>query len=142
MLFACSSQKETATSRAMQNLTSRYNYIYNANLILDDYIANLQNTYADNFSEILPVYVNPPAFNPAATNPLMAQVEHPELDEIINKARTIIADKSYGNYIDDAYLLLGKGYFYKGDYFTAAEYFDYTAQTYKQNKKTTLEALN
>jgi len=142
MLFACSSQKETATSRAMQNLTSRYNYIYNANLILDDYIANLQNTYADNFSEILPVYVNPPAFNPAATNPLMAQVERPELDEIINKARTIIANKSYGNYIDDAYLLLGKGYFYKGDYFTAAEYFDYTAQTYKQNKKTTLEALN
>lgn len=126
----------------MQNLTSRYNYIYNANLILDDYIADLQNTSADNFAEILPVYVNPPAFNPAATNPLMAQVERPELEEIINKARTIIADKSYGNYIDDAYLLLGKGYFYKGDYFTAAEYFDYTAKTYKQDKKTTLEALN
>ena len=142
MLFACSSQKDTATSRAMQNLTSRYNYIYNANLILDDYIANLQNSYADNFSEILPVYVNPPAFNPAATNPLMAQVERPELEEIIHKARTIIADKSYGNYMDEAYLLMGKGYFYKGDYFTAAEYFDYTAQTYKQDKKTTLEALN
>lgn len=142
MLFACSSQKDTATSRAMQNLTSRYNYIYNANLILDDYIANLQSTYADNFSEILPVYVNPPAFNPTATNPLMLQVERPELEEIINKARTIIADKSYGNYIDDAYLLMGKGYFYKGDYFTAAEYFDYIGQTYKKDKKTSLEALN
>jgi tetratricopeptide (TPR) repeat protein len=142
MLFACSSQKDTATSRAMQNLTSRYNYIYNANLILDDYVSDLQNTYADNFAEIVPVYVNPPAFNPAATNPLMAQIERPELEEIINKARTIIADKSYGNYIDDAYLLMGKGYFYKGDYFTAAEYFDYTAQTYKQDKKTLLDALN
>ena len=126
----------------MQNLTSRYNYIYNANLILDDYVAGLQRTYADNFAEILPVYVNPPAFNPAATNPLMAQVAQPELEEIIHKARTIIADKSYGNYIDDAYLLLGKGYFYKGDYFTAAEYFDYTAQTYKQDKKTALQALD
>jgi tetratricopeptide (TPR) repeat protein len=142
ILYACSSQKDTATSRAMQNLTSRYNYIYNANLILNDYIAGLQETHSDNFSELLPVYINPPAFNPAAADPILATVNSKELDEIIQKAQTLIADKSYGNYIDDAYLLLGKAYFYKGNYFIAAEYFDYTARTYKKDKKTLVQALN
>jgi tetratricopeptide (TPR) repeat protein len=126
----------------MQNLTSRYNYIYNANLILGDYITGLQNTHSDNFSEILPVYINPPAFNPSAADPILAPISSPELDDIISKAQTLIADKSYSNYIDDAYLLLGKAYYYKGNYFIAAEYFDYTAHTYKKNKKTLLEALN
>jgi tetratricopeptide (TPR) repeat protein len=142
ILYACSSQKDTATSRAMQNLTSRYNYIYNANLILEDYISSIQQTHSDNFSDILPVYINPVAFNPAAVDPIQAPVDRKELDEIISKAQTLIADKSYSNYIDDAYLLLGKAYFYKGNYFIAAEYFDYTAHTYKKDKKTRLQALN
>jgi tetratricopeptide (TPR) repeat protein len=126
----------------MQNLTSRYNYIYNANVILNDYMTGLQETHSDNFSAILPVYINPAAFNPAAADPIVPTVDSKELDEIINKAQTLIADKSYGNYIDDAYLLLGKAYFYKGNYFIAAEYFDYIAHTYKKDKKTLLQALN
>jgi tetratricopeptide (TPR) repeat protein len=142
MLNACSSQKDTATSRAMQNLTSRYNYIYNANGILNAYIAELQETHSDNFSEVLPVYINPTAFNPAAADPIIPTVDRKELDEIISKAQLLIADKSYSNYIDDSYMLLGKAYFYKGNYFIAAEYFSYVAHTYKTDKKVLLQAMN
>lgn len=137
ILYACSSQKDTATSRAVQNLTSRYNYIYNANLILNTYVANLQDGYSENYAEILPVYINP-----AASSADIPAANSQPLDEIISKARVLIADKSLGNYIDEAYLLLGKAYFYKADYFTAAEYFDYTAATYKSDKQTVLQALN
>jgi tetratricopeptide (TPR) repeat protein len=126
----------------MQNLTSRYNYIYNAGVLLNNYISDLHDTYSDNYTEILPVYVVPEKFNPIADDPAGPTVNSKELDEIISKARTIIADKSYGNYIDEAYMLLGKSYFYKGNYFIAAEYFDYTASTYQSDKNILLEALN
>jgi tetratricopeptide (TPR) repeat protein len=138
ILYACSTQKDTATSRAMQNLTSRYNYIYNSNLILNAYVAGLQDGYQENYADILPVYINPAAASPG----IPASANEQPLDEIIAKARLLIAEKSFGNYIDEAYLLLGKAYFYKADYFTAAEYFDYTANTYKSDKQTVLQALN
>jgi tetratricopeptide (TPR) repeat protein len=126
----------------VQNITSRYNYIYNANLLLNNYISSLQETYPDNYTEILPVYVAPEKFNAVRENPVHQTPDSSALDEIIRKAKTIIADKSYGIYIDEAYMLLGKSYFYKGDYFIAAEYFEYTASTYQGDKTVLLNALH
>ena len=140
--YACSSQKDTATNRAMQNLSARYNYIYNSNLILDNYIADLHDTYADNYAEILPVYIAPQKFNAGSADPVAPPVDSKALDAIIFKAQTIIADKSYSNYIDEAYMLLGKAHYFKGNYFVAAEYFDYTAKAYRSNPNVFIQALN
>lgn len=126
----------------MQNLSARYNYIYNSNLILDNYIADLHDTYADNYAETLPVYIAPGKFNAASADPVLPPVDSKALDNIIFKAQTIIADKSYSNYIDDAYMLLGKAHYFKGNYFVAAEYFDYTAKTYRSNLNMFVQALN
>ncbi|RYE37861.1 MAG: hypothetical protein EOP48_28000, partial [Sphingobacteriales bacterium] len=62
-----------------------------------------------------------------------------------NKRRdfdTFINDKSFSNYIDDAYILLGKANFFNGNFFNAAEYFDYTIKNYKDNQSNYLTALN
>ncbi|RZK51088.1 MAG: gliding motility protein, partial [Pedobacter sp.] len=53
----------------------------------------------------------------------------------------IIAEKGLSNYVDEAYMLLAKTNFYKGSYFTATEYFDYTAKAYKKDKKIYLAAM-
>ena len=140
LLAACGTPKDTAMSRGMQNLTARYNYIYNSNLILDNYEEQLYETYKDNYNEILPVYTVPEkfSFSTVANVP----VNERDLDKIITKAQAIIADKSFSNYIDDAYILLGRAQYYKTNYFVSEEYFDYTAKTYIANPNIRLSALN
>ena len=139
LFYACSSNKDTAASRAMQNLTSRYNYIYNANVILDQHQEELAESYADNYDEVLPIYINPEAYDIYNDQPNGSM---PDMEEIIKKARVLLLEKSYGNYQDEAYLLLGKANFYKGNYFNAEEYFDYTAKTYPNNTKSRVQALD
>jgi tetratricopeptide (TPR) repeat protein len=139
-LSACSTPKDTAMSRGMQNLTARYNYIYNSNVILDEYEEDLYNNYRDNYTELLPVYTTPEKFSAATVT--TAPANGKALDAMITKAQTIIADKAFSNYIDDAYLLVGKAHYFKTNYFIAEEYFDYTAKTYTTNTAVALSALN
>jgi len=140
LLVACSTPKDTATSRAMQNLTARYNYIYNANVILNNYEEESYNNYTDNYSDVLPVYTDPEKFSSESV--LHAPANDRALDAIIKKSRAIIADKTFSNYIDDAYLLLGKAYYLKTNYFVAEEYFDYTAKTYTKDMNVLITAQN
>lgn len=140
LFVACSTPKDTATSRAMQNLTARYNYIYNANVILNNYEEESYNNYIDNYSDVLPVYTDPEKFSSESV--LHAPANDRALDAIIKKSRAIIADKAFSNYIDDAYLLLGKAYYLKTNYFVAEEYFDYTAKTYTKDMNVLITAQN
>ena len=127
-------------NRAMQNLTAKYNYIYNSNLILNNYEEVLYQGYQDNYNDILPVYTNPEKFNPSAVTAPPANEK--ELDAIIAKARIIVAEKSFSNYIDESYLLIGKSNYLKANYFIAQEFFDYTAKTYTNNPEVLVSALN
>ncbi|WP_442589971.1 tetratricopeptide repeat protein [Pedobacter sp. AW31-3R] len=140
LLLSCGSQKDTAMSRGMQNLTARYNYIYNSNVILDNYEESLYQNYEDNYTDILPVYTTPEKFNPSA--PAQSPPNEGELDAIIEKSRTIIGEKSFSNYIDESYLLIGKTNYFKANYFIAQEYFDYTAKTYAGNMAVQMASLN
>jgi tetratricopeptide (TPR) repeat protein len=125
----------------MQNLTARYNYIYNANVILTTHQEELADAYADNYDQVLPVYLGPEIDSNFMVKDGASQAGKP-MDDIIRKAQAIILEKSYSNYLDDAYNLLGKAQFFKGNYFNAAEYFDYTTKTYKKNTRSYVEALN
>ena len=127
-------------SRGMQNLTARYNYIYNSNVILDDYEEALYDNYKDNYNEILPVYTAPDKFSSSTV--LSPPVNEKALDAIITKAQAIIADKAFSNYIDESYLLMGKANYLKSYYFVAEEYFDYTQKTYPANTPVQITALN
>lgn len=131
--------KDTAVDRKMQNLTARYNYVYNSNVLLTEYNEGLLQTFADNYEKILPVYLDP---EPQVVLNLTPGNANKSLDDIIFKSQTIINEKSFSNYIDDAYMLLGKANYLKGNYFISSEYFDYTAKTYKDNLKTFIMALN
>ncbi|WP_316793268.1 tetratricopeptide repeat protein [Pedobacter frigoris] len=122
----------------MQNLSARYNYIYNSKVILANHQTELVETYVDNYDQVLPLYLGPDVDIAQANVSLNLK----PMEDIIKKAQAIILDKSYSNYIDDAYILLGKANFYNGNYFNAAEYFDYTAKTYRNNTNSFLEALN
>ncbi len=138
MIYSCSSQKDNATNRSLQNLSARYNYIYNSNVILSNHQTELAETYIENYDQVLPVYLGPEVDLAEANTSLNLK----PMEDIIKKAQAIILDKGYSNYIDESYLLLGKANFYNGNYFNAAEYFDYTAKTYRNNLNSFTEALN
>lgn len=122
----------------MQNLTARYNYIYNSKAILNNHQLELAENYADNYDQILPVYLGPEVSNMQVNPGLNLK----PMEDIIKKAQLIILEKSFSNYTDDAYILLGKANFFNGNYFNAAEYFDYITKTYKSNRNNYLEALD
>ncbi|HKG06579.1 MAG TPA: hypothetical protein VKB19_08990, partial [Pedobacter sp.] len=122
----------------MQNLTARYNYIYNSKVILTTHQQELTENYADNYDQILPVYLGPEVDNTQPGTSLNMK----SMDDIIKKSQTIILEKSSSNYLDDAYILLGKANFFNGNYFNASEYFDYTIKTYRKQTYSYLEALN
>ncbi|WP_316785647.1 gliding motility protein [Pedobacter frigiditerrae] len=138
-LYACSTQKDNPTNRGLQNLSARYNYIYNSNVLLNTYQDELSSSYQDKFDEFLSVYIAPTTADFITTTAPVGNVK--ALDEITQKAQMIIAEKGLSNYVDEAYMLLAKTNFYKGSYFTATEYFDYTAKAYKKDKKVYLAAM-
>ncbi|WP_293788771.1 gliding motility protein [uncultured Pedobacter sp.] len=138
-IYGCVANKDTAVDRRFQNLTAKYNYIYNANVLLSEYNESLLQSYADNYEKILPVYLDP---EPQINLVLTPGAANKQLDEVITKGQTIINDKSFSNYIDDAYMLLGKANYLKGNYFIASEYFDYTAKTYNNDLNTFIMAMN
>jgi tetratricopeptide (TPR) repeat protein len=139
IIYACGSQKDNATTRSMQNLTARYNYIYNSNVILDTHQQELAETYVENYDQILPVYLGPVVDDNFIA---AAGAGSKSIDDVIKKAQVIILEKNYSNYLDDAYILLGKAQFFKGNYFNATEYFDYTTKNYSNITKSYVEALN
>jgi len=139
LIYGCVANKDTTIDRKFQNLTARYNYIYNSKVLLNEHNESLLQNYTDNYEKILPVYLDP---EPQVNLVLTPGVANKQLDEVITKGQTIINDKSFSNYIDDAYMLLGKANYLKGNYFIASEYFDYTAKTYSNDLKTFIMAMN
>ena len=138
-IYGCVANKDTAIDRKFQNLTARYNYIYNSNVLLTQYNEGLLESYPDNYEKILPIYLDP---EPQINLVLTPGVPNKQLDEVITKGQAIINDRSFSNYIDDAYMLLGKANYLKGNYFIASEYFDYVAKAYSNDLKVFVLAMN
>lgn len=137
LIYGCSSQKDTIANRKLQNLSARYNLIYNSNVLLEEYLEGINQSRTANFDNFVPLYYAPPIAD--ATT---AGTKIKELDEIDQKARTVIAEKNFSNYIDEAYILLGKTNFLQGKFYNATEYFDYVSKAYAKDHKVYLNALN
>jgi len=115
----------------MQNITTKFNILYNANKLLQEAEQNRINTYKENYQDLLPVFIEPSETSVAANGKLM--------DSIIQKAITIINDKSDSKYVNDAYFLMARAHYEKGNYYNAAEFFTYVVNTVKPNSDDLLE---
>ncbi len=128
---SCSTRKNTGLNRAYHNLTSRYNVNFNGKEALKGGEIEYQNICKDNYINTLPIYVYPPK---EELSPI-----YPSMDRVIEKASKSIykhsmffKGKEYVKYIDDAYLMMGKAYFYKQDYVQAQRIFGYIISTHKK----------
>jgi TolA-binding protein len=132
IIAGCSLEKKSAVNRGLQNLTAKYNILFNANEILKEKQASYAASYVDDYNEILSVYRD-----------TTAQTAEPDKDLqlVKQKANNIIAIKEQSHYIGDAYLVLGKANFLQGNYFDAVEYFSYVTRSFSDNTELKQEAL-
>lgn len=131
--MSCISPKDSVASRGMQNLTAKYNVIYNANILLSQSIRNIESGYIDNYAQLLTIYKEP--------SESLSAGEVTNLDSIIKKATVIVNEKLHSHYVDDAYLLVAKANYLKSQFFNAAEYFSYLKENYPQEHDIRQESL-
>lgn len=130
VLFGCSTNKDKALNRFFHRTTTHYNYYYNAREIFNAAVTKVESSQKDDYSELLPLFVY--------GDESSARSIFPEMDVAIEKSSTAIKKHSMrikrqerNNWIDDCYLLIGKAYFYKKEYFNAKENFDYLFRSFK-----------
>lgn len=128
-LFSCSTKKNTFTRRLYHNITSRYNVYFNGRESLNEGTIELLAGAKDNYTRVLPV------FNFGTKQE--AQQLNPQMDRAIQKASIAIQKHSmpFGGvekvkWIDDSYMMIGKAYFYKQEYFSARRTFNFVIQEY------------
>jgi tetratricopeptide (TPR) repeat protein len=132
---SCSTKKSKWPNRAYHNTTSHYNTWFNGNELIKEIELNLSTAHIDNFYKIIPIYRLGTLEDSKA---IFANA-----DKTIKKGSTVIAKhnmyikgKQHNRYIDDAYMLIGKGNYYKREYYTALEMFSFvTREAVKNNRR-------
>lgn len=148
MLFvACTTEKNTFTTRAYHNVTSRYNIYFNAREAYKGGLAKIDKAYKEPFNDILPVFVY--------KQKSVLQSSTSDMDRALEKCTKLIKNhsitkkpsqkkaattpkqkefnnqKEFNKWIDDSYLLMGKAFFYKENYFDAQKNFMFILNEYK-----------
>ena len=99
------------------NTTAEFNGYFNANVLLEESTAKLNQQVEDDYNKLLPLYPYAKANNPKAVAG--------DLDEAIKKVGVVVAIHRVSHWTDDCYLLLGKAQYLKQTYEEAEETFEW-----------------
>lgn len=119
--------------KAIQNLTARYNILFNAREAIKETEQNVRDNYVYNYNQLLPALLE--------TDPQSGAADTKKLDEAIERCKKIANEKEKSNYVDDAYLLIGIANHLKADYYNSVEFFNYVGQNYPKEKLNSQYAL-
>ncbi len=130
---ACSTTKNTFVTRTYHNINARYNGYFYARESLKEAQAKVDKSYVDDYSQLLPLFRLP-------TTP-ETKGSFVDLEKAIKKATTCIEHHAITlksgaevagavKWIDDCYLVIAQAHYYKGEYITSLEIFDYMIQKY------------
>jgi tetratricopeptide (TPR) repeat protein len=135
VIAACSTTKNKWINRGYHNMTSRFNGYFYAKENMKSAIDMVNKNYVDDYSQLLPIHQLP---NTAETKGC-----YTFLEKAMKKATTVIehhaittkgGDEIPGavKWIDDSYLIIGEARFYKGEYLSSIEIFDYLILKYSK----------
>ena len=103
-------KKYTLGRRAYQNTVSQFNYLFYAEIGLDEIIQKARDLHEDDFTELLPFYDYD-----------LSVTAKESIDSIIFRCNAnIVLHDLRSNYVDDAYLVLAKAYLFHKNFDTAA----------------------
>ena len=133
ILSSCSTKKKSWVSRQYHNTTAKYNGYFNGNESIKSGVKKIHKNYIDDYTTILPLY--------KIGDLAKAKKTHSYMDKAIKKGSIVIQrhsmkikGKEYCKWIDDNYLLVGKAYFYKGEFDEAIKTFSFIKNEYKKNE--------
>lgn len=146
----CSTSKNTMPSRTYHNLTSHYNVYFNGKEAMKSGVKKIDQSFDDNYAAILSMF--------KYGDESIARNVFPDMDKAIKKASKLIKihsitakpkrkkgkstkkrrefynKKEYNAWVDDAYLLMGKAHFYKHDFYSGIESFNYLVKEYSEEE--------
>jgi tetratricopeptide (TPR) repeat protein len=136
LIAACSQTKNTAVTRGYHNMTSRYNGYFYARESMKSAQDRIEKLYIDDYSQILPVFRLP--------NTPETKASFADLEKVIKKSSSVIDKHAIVKkgtnppeeipgtvkWIDDNWLIMGQAHYYKGEFISAIEIFEYLIEKY------------
>ena len=97
-----------------QNTITHYNYVFNANLRLEQIIDRAKQGFRDDYTKLLPYYNY--ALSTTATDP--------DIDSVIYKCNAgILLHDLRNDWVDDLYFLMGRAYYLRQNFDSAEHVF-------------------
>lgn len=157
LLVACSTRKNTASTRFYHGLTTRYNVYFNGKEAYKLGCKAVEEGNKDNYLELLPLYpvgnettvgTGSGEFERAISKAEKAIREHSIKRRPVRKpGRTYTAEykqwlarREFNPFLHHAWMLMGKAQFQKGDFPEAASTFSYIARLYAGQPNITADA--
>lgn len=147
---ACSTKKNTGLSRFYHGLTTKYNILFNGTESYKSGVKAYKESYTDDYSQVLPIFIYGDEELAHGTKPQMDRTiekstksirlhsitKKPEKGkgDLSEKDKAFYSKKEFNAYIDDAYLIMGKAFFYQADYASAIRIFDFITKQYDDDK--------
>lgn len=158
MLSSCGSTKvNTAQSRFYQAFVTRFNVYHNGHEAYKEGVSAQEKSHKDNYMEIIPLFpvskestrsTGGGSFDKAIEKSQKAIKLHSIKQKPKKKAgRTLTeedklwyAKKEYNPFLHNAWMLMGKAQFHKGEFLEAASTFSYITRLYSEDPKIVAEA--
>lgn len=130
--WACSQQSTRPAAVAFHNVNAKYNAIFQADRLLISLTNKAREEKKENFSNALPIL--------APIDTSFSQSNAKEIANLIRKATLVIDRHQNSRYLDDAYLIIGRGRLLQHDLTNALETFKYI-NSIEHDPKTQQSAL-
>ena len=157
ILAACSTKKNTATSRWWQSFVTRYNVYFNGNEAYKEGCESQESGNADNYTEMLPLFtvgnektrsIGSSNFETAITKCEKAiQLHSIKKKPVVSankrrtpKLRNYLSRKEFNPFLKNAWLLMGRAQYQKGSFLEAASTFSYITRLYAPEPDVVAEA--
>lgn len=142
-LYSCSTKKNTAGSRFWHAFNTRYNVYYNGETHYNEQIHELETKYEDNYSQLLfmhpaEAYSNPKAPQPSANFDRTIEKMQKAIQlhsikkrpkkksgKLSKEEKEWLKREEYNPFLHNAWYLMAKAQYMKGDYLAAASTFHY-----------------
>ena len=134
ILSSCKTTKNTFMHRGWHNMNARFNGYFYSRENMKETVKKVEKANRDDFTQIVPLFIYPS--NTTAKN------YYGDFDKSIKKSSVVIQRHAIVNkktkeeianacrWIDENYMLIGRSHFYKRDFFSALEAFEYVSKKY------------
>ena len=136
-VVGCSRKKDKFLNKNFHSITTKYNYLYNGNNLLNQALESLNDQEKDNFWKLIPIekYNSETAkdnFEKNSQTPFSQAEEKAAL--AIQKHSMNINGKEANPIMDEAYILLGKSRYYDQRFIPSLEAFNYILFKYPSSQ--------